>query len=58
MLKIRLMGTKDTIGWFHKILRKNPEIEIEEFSDFYPNKGTKKYYRTYAEIGKKESKEK
>lgn len=57
MLKIRFMGTKSDISWFRKILQKSPEIEIREFSNFYPNKGTKKYYRTYAEIGKNEVKE-
>ena len=45
MLKVRLMGTK--IKWFRKILQRNPKIEVTEFSDMFPNKGTKKYYRTY-----------
>ena len=43
MLKVRLMGTKNDIKWFGKILQRNPKIEVTEFSDLYPNKGTKKY---------------
>ena len=43
MLKVRLMGTKNDIKWFGKILQRNPRIEVTEFSDLYPNKGTKKF---------------
>lgn len=52
MLKIRLMGTKNDIKWFEKILKRHPKVNVTEFSDPYPNKGTKKYYRTYAEVEK------
>lgn len=52
MLKVRLMGTKNDITWFRKILQRNPKIEVTEFSDLYPNKGTKKFYRAYAEVKK------
>ena len=52
MLKVRLMGTKNDIKWFGKILQRNPKIEVIEFSDLFPNKGTKKYYRTYVEVQK------
>ena len=31
MLKIRLMGTKNDIKWFGKILRKNPKVEVQNF---------------------------
>ena len=48
MLKIRLMGTKNDIKWFGKILCKNSKVEVIEFSDLYPNKGTKKFHRPYA----------
>lgn len=58
MLKIRLMGTKNDIKWFGKILQKNPKIEVLEFSDYYPNKGTKKFHRVYVEIKKSNVKEK
>ena len=57
MLKIRLMGTKNDIKWFEKILKRNPKIELLEFSDFYANKGTNKYYRVYAEVKKSNVKE-
>ena len=52
MLKVRLMGTKNDIKWFGKILRRNPKIEVTEFSALFPNKGTKKYYRAYVEVRK------
>ena len=40
MLKIRLMGTKNDIRCFEKILRRHPKVEVLEFSDMYTNKGT------------------
>lgn len=52
MLKIRLMGTKSDIAWFQKILSSNNKIEVLEVSDLYSNKGTKKYYRAYAQVQK------
>ena len=57
MLKVRLMGTKNDINWFGKILRRNPKIEVTEFSDLFSNKGTKKYYRAYVEVKKSNVKE-
>ena len=57
MLKVRLMGTKNDIKWFGKILRKNPKVEVTEFSDLYPNKGTKKFHRAYVEVRKSNVKE-
>ena len=59
MLKVRLMGTENDIEWFKRVLKKNPEVEVSEFSDTYENKGTNQYYRAYAEVeksGKKKSK--
>ena len=50
MLKVRLMGTRKDIKWFRKILQRNSKIEVTEFSDLYPNKGTDKFYRAYAEV--------
>lgn len=50
MLKVRLMGTRNDIKWFRKILQRNTQIEVTEFSDLYPNKGTDRYYRAYAEV--------
>lgn len=50
MLKIRLMGTRNDIKWFEKILRRNSKVEVAEFSELYPNKGTNKFYRVYVEV--------
>ena len=50
-------GTKNDIKWFGKILQRNPKIEVTEFSDLYPNKGTKKFHRAYVEIKKRNVKE-
>ncbi len=57
MLKLRLMGTKNDIKWFKKILQRNTKVEMTEFSELYPNKGTKKFYRAYAEVQKSNVKE-
>ncbi len=58
MLKIRLMGTKNDIKWFGKILKRQPKVAVTEFSELYPNKGTNKYYRAYAEVQRANRKEK
>ena len=52
MLKIRLMGTKNDIKWFEKILKRMPKIVVGDFSELYRNKGTNRYYRAYAEVYK------
>lgn len=57
MLKIRLMGTKSDIRWFQNFLQIDSDIEVLELSDIYPNKGTDRYYRSYAEVERKESKQ-
>ena len=57
MLKVRLMGTNNHIKLFGNISQSTPKIEVTEFSDMYPNKGTKKYYRTYVEVRKSNVKE-
>ena len=57
MLQVRLMGTKNDIKWFGKILQRNPKIEVIEFSDVYPNKGTKRFHRAYVEVKKRNIKE-
>lgn len=56
MLKVRLMGTESDIKWFGRLLQKETEVEVTEFSDLYPNKGTNKYHRVYVEV--KRSREK
>ena len=43
MLKVRLMGIRD---------------RVTEFSEMYPNKGTKKFYRAYVEVKKRNVAEK
>ncbi len=45
MLKIRLMGTKNDIKWFEKILKRQPKVAVTEVSELYRNKGTNRYYR-------------
>ena len=42
-VKSRLMGTKNDIKWFGKILQRNPKIEVTEFSDLYPIKGQRSF---------------
>ena len=46
------MGTKIDIAWFQKILSSNNKIEVLEISEIYSNKGTRKYYRAYAQVKK------
>lgn len=58
MLKIRLMGTKNDIKWFEKILRRQPKVVLTEFSEMYHNKGTNRFYRVYAEVHKANIKQK
>ena len=36
---------------------KDPKLEVTEFSDLYPNKGTKKFHRAYVEVRKSNVKE-
>ena len=53
MLKIRLMGTKNDIKWFERVLQRHPKIEILEFSDLYTIKGTSRFYRVYVKVQKR-----
>lgn len=57
MLKIRLMGTRNDIKWFEKILKRNSKLEVTEFSELFQNKGTNKFYRAYVEVQKTNVKE-
>ena len=52
------MGTKNDIKWFGKILKRQPKVVLQDFSDLYQNKGTNRYYRAYAEVRKANVKEK
>lgn len=58
MLKVRVMGTKNDIVWFQKLLQRHPKVEVIEFSELYTNKGTDKYYRAYVEVQKSNIKNK
>lgn len=58
MLKIRLMGTKNDIKWFERQMRRNPRVEVRNFSELFRNKGTDRFYRAYAELYKTNIKEK
>ena len=50
MLKIRLQGTTNDIKWFKIILERDKRIALLEISQPFRNKGTKKYFRVYAEV--------
>ena len=52
MLKIRLQGTTNDIKWFRKILERDKRIQVLDISEQFANKGTKKYFRVYAEVEK------
>lgn len=52
MLKIRLQGTTNDIKWFRKILEQDRRINVLGISEPFVNKGTKKYFRVYAEVEK------
>lgn len=52
MLKVRLMGTKNDIAWFKKLLQRHPKVDVLEMSELYENKGTDRYYRSYVEVKK------
>ncbi len=58
MLKIRLMGTRNDIKWFEKILKRQLKVVVTEFSELYRNKGINRFYRAYVEVQKANVKEK
>lgn len=51
-VKNQIAGTTNDIKWFQKILQRDKRINVLEMSEKYANKGTKKYFRVYAEIDK------
>lgn len=57
MLKIRLQGTVKDIRWFKRLLEKHPEIQVLQMSEIFSNKGTNRYFRSYAELDRKEKEE-
>lgn len=52
MLKVRLMGTKNDIKWFKKILEREKKLNILQCSEPYSLKGTDRFYRVYVEVEK------
>ena len=58
VLKIRLMGTKNDIKWFERLLRRQRKVAVTEVSEMYPNKGTDRFYRAYVEVQKANIKQK
>ena len=50
MLKLRMQGTVHDLEWFRKFLEQQKEIQVLRVSEIYANKGTKRFFRMYAEI--------
>ena len=44
--------SENDIKWFKKILERDKRINVLDVSEPYANKGTKKYFRVYAEVEK------
>lgn len=55
MLKIRLQGTTNDLKWFQKILERDKRIHVLSISEPFANKGTKKYFRVYADVVKRKN---
>ncbi len=55
MIKIRVQGTKDDISWLEKQIKSLEKVDVTESSDTYKNQGTKKYFRKYMEVEKKQA---
>lgn len=47
MLKIRLQGTLKDIKWFRQLLERHGEVDVQEVSKPFANKGTNKYFRVW-----------
>lgn len=56
IVKVRVMGTKEDINWISALLKTNPFFHVIDQSDIYSNHGTKKYFRSYLQIARKEVK--
>lgn len=51
MLKLRAMGTEQELEQFKEYLEEAQDAyEVESISELYPNKGTDRHLRMYAEI--------
>ena len=54
MLKIRMQGTLKDLKWFRQFLERSEEIQVNRVSEAFVNKGTKRFFRMYAEVEKVE----
>ncbi|WP_300798326.1 hypothetical protein [uncultured Acetatifactor sp.] len=54
MLKIRMQGTLKDLKWFRQFLERSEEIQVNRVSEAFANKGTKRFFRMYAEVEKVE----
>lgn len=52
VLKIRMQGTVRDLRWFRRLLERHEEIAVMRVSEAYANKGTKNFFRMYAEVEK------
>lgn len=51
MLKLRVMGTKEELRAYRKYLAQEQKAyKVRTLSELYPNKGTDRFYRMYAEL--------
>ena len=52
MLKIRLMGTREDIEFFQRLVQNMPELSVMSVSDVYSNSGTNSFFRCYMDVEK------
>ena len=52
MLKIRLMGTREDIAFFQRLVQNMPEFSVMSVSDVYSNSCTNRFFRCYIDIEK------
>lgn len=52
MLKIRMQGTMQDLNWFRRLLERSDAVRVIRVSEAFANKGTKRFFRMYAEVEK------
>ena len=52
MLKIRMQGTMQDLKWFRRLLEHSESVQVNQVSEAFANKGTKRFFRMYAEVEK------
>ncbi len=52
MLKIRMQGTMQDLKWFRRLLEHSEAVQVNQVSEAFENKGTKRFFRMYAEVEK------